>query len=41
MCEETEDFRVRVCVHQGSVLSLYLFLIVMDEVTKEIKGEVP
>jgi len=29
-----------VSVHQGSVLSPYLFSVVMDEATKEIQGEV-
>jgi len=38
---ETEGFRVRVNVHQWSVLSLYLFSVIMDEVTKELEGEVP
>jgi len=38
MCEETEDFRVRVGVHQGFALNPYLFFVVMDEVTKEIHG---
>jgi len=42
MCEETEDFRVRVGVKQGSALSPYLFSVVTDEVTNEIQGgEVP
>jgi hypothetical protein len=41
MCGETEDFEVGVGVHQGSALSPYLFSVVMDEVTKEIQGEVP
>jgi len=34
----TKDFNVGVGVHQGSVLKLYLFYRVMDEVTKEIQG---
>lgn len=38
---ETEDFRVRVGVHQGSALSPYLFSLVMDEITKSVQGEVP
>lgn len=39
-CGETEDFRVRVGVHQGSALSPYLFSVVIDEVTKEIQEEI-
>jgi len=38
MCEETENFRLRVGVHQGSALELYRFLVVMYKVTKEIQG---
>jgi len=34
-----EDFIVGVGMHQGLALSTYFFNIVMDEVTKEIKGE--
>jgi len=41
MCEETEDFKVRIGVHQGSMLSPYLFSLLMVEVTKETQGEVP
>lgn len=37
----TQDFNVRVGVHQESVLSPYLFFVVIDEVTKEIQGKVP
>jgi len=33
MCEETENFRVRVGVHQESTLSPYLFSVIMDEIT--------
>lgn len=31
---ETEYFTVRIGVHQGSALGLYLFSLVMDEITK-------
>lgn len=37
----TEDFSVRVSVHQDSVWSPYLYSAIMNEVTKEIQGEVP
>ncbi|KAL4104538.1 hypothetical protein QTP88_019833 [Uroleucon formosanum] len=40
MCVVTEDFKVRVGVHQESALSPYLFSVVMGEITKEIQ-EVP
>ncbi|KAL4149333.1 hypothetical protein QTP88_003299 [Uroleucon formosanum] len=41
MCGVTEDFKVGVGVHEASALSPYLFSVVMDELTKEIQGEVP
>jgi len=41
MCRVTENFNVGVGVHQGSVLSCYLFFLIMDEVTKGIQGEIP
>jgi len=31
----SEDFNVGIGVHQGSALSLYLFILVKDEVTKD------
>lgn len=34
---ETKDFKVRLGVHQGLVLSSYLFSLVMDEITKNIQ----
>jgi len=38
VCGETEDFKVKVDVHQESALSPYLFSVVIDAVTKEIQG---
>ena len=35
----SESFNVKVGVHQGSILSLLLFALVMDEVTKESEKE--
>jgi len=37
----SEEFNIFVGVHQGSVLSQLIFIIVMDELTKEIRNEVP
>lgn len=37
----TEDLRARVSLHQGSILSYYLFTVIMDEVSKDIQGEIP
>ena len=36
----TEEFSIRIGLHQGSALSPYLFTIVMDELTREIQGGV-
>jgi len=38
---ESEGFEVKVGLHQGSVLSPLLFLIVMEAVTKNIRGGLP
>jgi hypothetical protein len=35
---DTNDFSINIRLHQGSALSLYLFALVMDEVTKDIQG---
>ena len=36
-CMRSDSFEVKVGVHQGSILSPFLFAIVMDEVTREIR----
>ncbi|XP_052193027.1 uncharacterized protein LOC127801710 [Diospyros lotus] len=38
---DTEPFKITIGLHQGSALSLYLFALVMDELTKDIQTEVP
>ena len=38
---ETEEFSITVGLHQGSALSPYLFVLVMDELTRDIQDEVP
>ena len=35
----TESFKVKVVLHQGSVLSPFLFAIIMDRLTDEIRRE--
>ena len=37
----TSDFSITIGLHQGSVLSPFLFAIVMDELTKSIQDEIP
>jgi len=32
----TDDFPIKIGLHQGSALSPYLFALVMDEVTRDI-----
>jgi len=34
-------FPIRIGLHQGSALSPYLFALVMDEVTRDIQGDIP
>ena len=34
---DTDDFPIRIGLHQGSALSPYLFALVMDEVTRDIQ----
>uniref|UniRef100_A0A8I6YD54 Reverse transcriptase domain-containing protein n=1 Tax=Hordeum vulgare subsp. vulgare TaxID=112509 RepID=A0A8I6YD54_HORVV len=38
---DTDDFPIRIGLHQGSTLSPYLFDLVMDEVTRDIQGDIP
>ncbi|KAK3542444.1 hypothetical protein QTP86_025898 [Hemibagrus guttatus] len=38
---QTEEFKVEVGLHQGSALSLFLFAIVMDQLSEEVKQESP
>ncbi|MES6771991.1 reverse transcriptase family protein, partial [Cutibacterium acnes] len=38
---ETNEFVITVGLHQGSTLSPYLFVLVMDELTRRIQEEVP
>jgi len=37
----TSDFLITIGLHQGSALSLFLFVIVMDELTRAIQDEIP
>ena len=37
----TEEFKVGVRLHQGSALSPFLFAIIMDKLTKDIRKDTP
>ena len=37
----TDDFSIRIGLHKGSTLIPYLFALVMDEVTRDIQGDIP
>jgi hypothetical protein len=37
----TDYFPIKIGLHQGSTLSPYLFALVMDEVTRDIQGDIP
>ena len=37
----TESFKVKVGLHQGSALSPFLFAMIMDRLTDEVRGEPP
>jgi hypothetical protein len=38
---DTSDFPIKIGLHQGSALSPYLFALVMNEVTRDIQGDIP
>lgn len=38
---DTDDFPIKIGLHQGSALSPYLFTLVMDEITRDIQGDIP
>ena len=37
----TESFKVKVYLHQGSALSPFLFAVIMDRLTDEVRKELP
>jgi hypothetical protein len=37
---DTDDFLIKIGLHQGSALTPYLFDLVMDEVTRDIQGDI-
>jgi hypothetical protein len=37
----TDYFPIKIGLHQGSTLSPYLFALVIDEVTRDIQGDIP
>jgi hypothetical protein len=39
--EDTNDFPINIGLYQGSALGPYLFALVMDEVTRDIQGDIP
>jgi hypothetical protein len=38
---DNNDFLINIGLHQESALSPYLFALVMDEVTRDIQGDIP
>ena len=38
---DTDDFLIMIGLHQGLALSPYLFVLVMDDVTRDIQGDIP
>ena len=37
----TESFKVKIGLHQGSALSSFLFAVIMDRLTNEVRRELP
>jgi Reverse transcriptase (RNA-dependent DNA polymerase) len=37
---ESDTFPIKIGLHQGSVLSPYIFALVMDEIIKDIQGDI-
>jgi hypothetical protein len=37
--DESDTFPIKIGLHQGSALSLYIFTLVMDKITNDIQGE--
>jgi Reverse transcriptase (RNA-dependent DNA polymerase) len=38
---ESDAFSIKIGLHQWSVLSPYIFTLVMDEIIKDIQGDIP
>jgi Reverse transcriptase (RNA-dependent DNA polymerase) len=38
--DEFDTFSIKIELHQGSALSLYIFILVIDEITKNIQGNI-
>jgi hypothetical protein len=38
---ESDTFSIKIRLHQMSVLSLYIFTLVMDEIINDIQGDIP
>jgi hypothetical protein len=38
---ESDTLSIKIGLHQGSALSPYIFTLVMDEITKDIQGNIP
>jgi hypothetical protein len=38
---ESDTFSIKIRLHQESILSSYIFTLVMDEITNDIQGDIP